>query len=316
MLDNYVNEIEEYFKLNPNLDEVEKIMYVYLDLALKLKFDDDFFFGGTKKRKEIYYKASLIDELNKCLEKNKIICRSASYIMEYVLKKLGVKIITIEDGDSLAKYNHVLNVIIPKDGSKSYKIDLQNDISNIHYHGFTSNFGMDIYDDKNFVITPDRQKKIHQKLGYISDNNPYTDEYLELFKIYLPDDLSYAEKIDHVLKNIDPVPYPNVSYWERRWKHEKMLTSIFDPIDLERKLRIVEFYKDNGYEKTYNNGFFIHTKDGVTVYYYNKENYQYDSYNINEFAHKVIDENIHYRQGVMGLQKEINSISKQKVKKI
>lgn len=316
MLDEYVLEIQDYLKVHPNLKEEEIVMYVYLDLASRLKFDDDFFFGGTKKRKEIYHNASFKNELNKCLEENKIICKSASYIMEYVLRKLGINTITVEDGNSLAKYNHVLNIVIPTDGSKSYKIDLQNDISNIHYHGFTSNFGMDIYDDKKYIISPDRQRKIHEKLNYISNNNPYTDEYLELFKIYLPSDLSFAEQIDHVLKNIDPVPYPNVSYWERRWKHEKMLTTLFDEIELERKLHIIEFYKDNGYTKTYNNGFFINTHDGVTVYYYSKENYQYESYNLAEFAQKVFAENIHYRQGIMGLNRELLELKNQKVKKI
>ena len=316
MLDKYVIEVQEYLRIHPDLKEEEIVMYVYLDLASRLKFDDDFFFGGTKKRNEIYTNAAFVNELNRCLEDNKIICKSASYIMEYVLKKIGINIITVSDGNPLVRYNHVLNIIIPKDGSSSYKIDLQNDISNIHYHGFTSNFGMDIYDDEKYIISPDRQRKIHEKLNYVSKDNPYTDEYLELFKIYLPIDLSFTEKIDHVLKNIDPVPYPNVSYWERRWKHEKMLSNLFDSKELERKLLIVEFYKDNGYTKVYNNGFFINTRDGVIVYYYSKNNFQYESYSLKEFAKKVIAENICYRQGIMGLNHELKELRNQKVKKI
>ena len=315
-MDNYIKEIKEYVNNNPGLTETELIMYVYLDLGMRLKFDQDFFFGGSKKKSEIYYKASFFNELNKCFNNNTIICKSSANILEYVLKKLGVNIITEIEDNPLTRYKHVLNVIIPADGSESYKIDLQNDLTNIHFHSFTSCFGNSTYDDKVYVIPPAEQKRIHTKLGYISDNNPYLDDYVEQFKIYMPKDLKLSEKVDLVLKNIEPYPFLNVSYWERRWKHENTINAIFTDVSLDNKLHTVEFYQKNGDEIIYNNGYFMADRDGVTIYYYNIDNFCYDAYTVSEFAKKVLDENICYRQGIMGLQKEINIIKDQKVKKI
>lgn len=307
LLDNYVNEIKKNLLVNNISAEEEIIMYVYLDLAKRFKFDDDFFFGGSKRKKEIYHKARYIDELNKCLEKNKIICRSSAYILEYVLTKLNIKIITVHENNALKRYQHVFNIIKPSDNLEEYIVDLQDDIANIHYHSFTSNFGISIYDEKKYIISKKKQKEIHQKLGYISKNNLYTDEYIELFKIYTLSELPFEDKIDIVLKNIDPYYYPDIGYWERRWQHEKILSSLFDYKELKNKLNIVEFYKKNeDGNKEYNNGFFIHTKEGVIVYYYSNDNYQYESYNLKEFAQKVLDENIYHNQGIMGLNHELN----------
>ena len=244
-LDDYIEKINNYINENTNLNEEEIIMYVYIDLAKKLKFDPDFFFGGTKIKKQIYNNSQYINELNKCFSNNKIICRSSSYILEYVLTKLNVKIRTIYENNPLKKYQHVLNVITPANGEKEYTVDLQTDISNICYHNFTVNFGKSLKNDNEYVIEPLRQKQIHLKLGYISSNNMYADEYIDLFKIFTTSDMSFAEKIDLVLKNIDPYPYPNIGYWERRWQHEKILSSLFDEKELRNKLNIVEFYLTN-----------------------------------------------------------------------
>lgn len=311
-LDDYVLEIKNNLKQIPNLTEEEIIMFVYLDLARRFKFDDDFFFGGSKRKKQIYHNSRYISELNKCFENNKIICRSSSYILEYVLTKLNIKIRTIYENNPLKKYQHVLNVITPSDGSEEYSIDLQNDIANICYHNFTSNFGKSIDNDNTFIISKERQKQIHQKLGYISSNNMYCDDYIELFKMYTLSDIPFSEKIDLVLKNIDPYPYPNINYWERRWHHEYILDQLFDSSELKNKLNTVEFYTINNNIKEYNTGFFVCTKEGTIVYYYSKDNYCYDTYYLSEFARKVLDEDIHYNQGIMGLSHEISNLKSEK----
>ena len=315
-MDQYVEEVKEYLKNNPGLTEEEIIMYVYLDLANRLRFDADFFFGGNKRKSEIYYKASFRNELERCFDNHKIICKSSSHILEYILFNLGINIITVNEGNPLAKYDHVVNIIIPADGSKSYKIDLQNDLTNIHFHSFTSNFGIDVVDDKKYVISPLRQKQMHQKLGYISDENPYLDDYVNQFRMYMPTDLSLAEQVNLVLTNIEPYPFLNVSYWERRWKHDQMIKDIFGSKQLATKLHTVEFFQKMDGEIINNNGYFMFDKDGVTVYYYNIESFCYEAYDVPSFAQKVIDEGICYRQGIKGLNKEINSLKNQKVKKI
>ena len=306
-LDQYVQEVKDYLK-DKDYTETEIIMYVYIDLAKRFKFDSDFFFGNAKTRKSIYNNAYQSEILDKCMESNTIICKSASKILEYVLTQLGIQVITVDDPTDRRKFKHVFNVIIPNDKSPSYVVDLQEDISNIHYHGFTKTFGVSFVDDKLYVIDKSEQKRIHKKIGYIDDKSIYTDEYIDLFKLYMDDNMSLNERLDLVLDNIEPYPTPNINYWERRWKHEKMLSEIFGD-ELKNKLNTVEFYQDIDGEIIYNNGFYINTKDGVFVYYYNNDEYKYDKYPLNIFAKKVIDEKIHYRQGIMGIRHHLNEIN-------
>ena len=171
----------------------------------------------------------------------------------------------------------------------------------------------------NYVISPNRIKQIHTKLGYISDANPYLDDYINQFIIYMPSDFSFSEKLDVILKNIEPNKFANVSYWERRWKHEYILRKALLNVNVSNKVQIIEFYKNNGDEIVYNNGYYIFINKGLRIYYYNIDNYQYESYDVLDFAHKVIDEDIHYNQQIRMLDRAVNElkeISKEKVKKI
>lgn len=309
-LDNYVEQMKKYLKANLDTTEAQIIMYVYLDLAKRLKFDQDFFFGGSKRKKQLYENARHLNELNECLESNKIICKSASYILEYILKRLGINIETVEDEYDYRKYKHVYNIITPKDGSEKYSIDMQEDMINIHYHDFTKDFGLALDRTERYVISRQEQKKIHEKLGYISKDNPYVDEYIYLLK----EDLEFFEdpydKIDFALKNIDSMEYPEVDYWERRWKHERFLQELFSAKEITKKLNVVEFFKrtENG-NKEFMNGFFVDSPKGVIIYLFSKQDCGYNSYSLPEFALKVKNEGIEYRQGIKGLKGEINKLN-------
>ena len=308
-LDKYVEKVKEYIEKNPGLTENEIIMYVYLDLGERFKFDQDFFFGGNKKKKRMYIEAQDFGELNECMEKNKIICKSSSYILEYILRKLDVNIRTANDIKDLRKYKHVYNIITPKDGSEEYSIDLQEDIINIHYHSFPKNFGLSLKDGKTYIVSRKSQQEMHKKFGYVSRKNPYTDDYIYLFKqdLHLFED--FYSKLDFVLQNIDPIEYPNVDYWERRWKHERFLKELFPTSELSRKLNLVECYKekDNG-TKIFLNCFWVNCPKGVRVYLYSMDDNKYNKYSLPEFALKVKNEGLKYRQGIMRLRKEFKKL--------
>lgn len=309
-LDKYVEQTKKYLQENPNMTEVEKIMYVYLDLGSRLKFDKNFFFGGNKRKKEIYESAKYFNKLNECLESGKITCKSASYLLEYILGKFGVQIKTVEDEYDLRKYKHVYNIITPKDGSEEYSIDLQEDMINIHYHDFTKDFGLALDRTERYVIGRQEQKKIHEKLGYISKNNPYVGEYIYLVRSNLDLVEGFYNKLDFALKHIDPMKYQGIDYWERRWKHERFLQNIFPEQELARKLNVVEFFKrmENG-DKEFINGFFVNSSKGVNVYLFSDQDCGYNSYSLPEFALKVKKEKIEYRQGIKGLRRELNNLN-------
>ena len=315
------NELEEYviklqnFLENNKLTEEEIVMMVYLDLGLKFKFDKDFFFGGSNKRREMYTRAFYFDTLCDCFKTKQIMCKSVSYILRYILSSVGINIKVIEDEMDTRKYKHVLNLIKPSNGDEEYTIDLQEDIINIHYHAFTKDFGLS-KDRKKYIISKEKQRLMHEKFGYISKNNPYVDEYLLLLKYHLSMLTTFKEKIDFVLLNIDPIEYPKVDYFERRWRHKKILEELFVSKDLPsdslfEKVRILELYKVNeDNEKKFINGFSLEHD----IYVYSLEDNLYHKYNIDEFARLMMKENILCNQNIIGLKGALAKINnKEKV---
>ena len=304
-LSNYIDKLKKFQKANPDLSEEELIMYVYLDLGLRFKFDQEFFFGGSKTKKNLYEKSNRIDTLEECLKSNKLICRSGAYLMQYILRELGVNIRTIVDPEDLRKYKHVYNIITPKNGGEEYSIDLQEDMINMHFHAFTKDFGLATDGTDRLVISREEQKKMHQKFGYVSDKNPYIDEYIYLIKQHIGLFDTYEEKIDFLLSNIDPIEYPNVDYWERRWKHERFLKKILTQQEMS-KLNSIEFYKekDDG-SKEFINGFAYEGSKGVIVYMYSKADNKYNSYSVKEVAQMVKNEGLCNLQKIKGLNSEL-----------
>ena len=85
-LSEYIEKVKEYKKKNQNISEEELIRYVYLDLGKRFSFDLSFSFGNTKTKKRIYANSKKEEDLDKAMESNIIICKSVSYIVEYILK--------------------------------------------------------------------------------------------------------------------------------------------------------------------------------------------------------------------------------------
>lgn len=124
------------------LTENEIVRAIYLDLGRRFSFDLEFCFGNSKTRKKIYNRAILKKEdIEEYLKKNKAICRSLAYTVEYILKELGINIITVTMAEDDSTCPHVHNIVIPKEG-ESYIIDLQQDLKEIQSHSFPKSFGL------------------------------------------------------------------------------------------------------------------------------------------------------------------------------
>lgn len=299
-LDDYINYLKKYVQDN-SLQEEEFIMMVYLNLGKMFKFDQDFFFGGSKKREEMYYLAPRYSYCNESFKKKKINCKVVSYILKYILENFGINIKVIEALNDERKYKHVLN-LIKSSNNEEYTIDLQDDMINIHYHDFTYGFGLSP-DGSKYVISPDRQRLMHEKLGYITKDNPYTGEYIYLIKQYVNCFDDFASKVSFVLENIDCVDNSNIDYFERYWRHKRILERIFTEHELTNLLKMVEFYKiqEDGTKKYYN-GFFLDIPKNVLIYMYSMEENQYIAYTPDEFAIKIQKENIYYNQNIRGIK--------------
>lgn len=290
----YIENLKEYIKQNPELSEEEIIRYVYLDLGKKFSFDIEFIpFGNGKKRQEIYNQSINETEINDCMEKWVGICKTMSYAMEYILRNVGIEIITIKDlEDRRRNCPHVYNIIYPKEKNrKPYIIDLQDDVYNIQSHSFTPNFGKSLEDNEPPVISRLEQEQMDRKLGYIDDENYYADDYLYLLKYDMGFIEDFGERVRFVLENIDIHDNPDMGYIDRQWHHVSILEALFPPKDFDYgndgRIRMVNCYKEVNNIKHCINCIAVLTKRGTEIYVYNKQEYRYKPLEFKYFIQAV-----------------------------
>lgn len=313
-LDKYVSEIKEHIKTIPDISEIELIRYVYLNLGRKLSFDETFMpFGNSKSRQNMYkYHSRLKKDLNECLKNNKAICKSLSYILEYVLKSFGVDIKTITDEDDIRKCPHVYNLINQKNGL-SYVVDLQEDLYNIQAHYFTRNFGINSIKQMNMVISRRELEEIDKKLGYVTLERYYADEYLYLLCSVADsiDDLN--QKAQFILENIDIYDLKNMSYTDIQWHHKTILEYFFNEteFDYQRstgKIRMIDCYKDINNVRKYINCIAVFNNEETDIYLYNKSQSRYFKLNIYYFAQALKNGLVIHNCYVPGLNKVLKKI--------
>ena len=228
-LDKYVEEIKDELKIRNIEDELEIIKFVYLDLGKNFSFDIDYLpFGNNKTRNNIYkYHCRNIDDLNKCMDNKLVICKSVSYILEYVLSNFGINIKTLKDELDTRKTPHVFNLIKTSDGRK-FCVDLQKDMYNIQTHSFTSNFGLKSIYNTQLAINRSEQEKIDRKLGYITKDNYYSDDYLYLLHSIADSIDDFKTKAEFIIENIDIYPTKKMGYMDRQWHHVDVLKEFFN----------------------------------------------------------------------------------------
>ena len=299
-LDKYIDNIKKVL----SNDETKMIMQVYIDLGYILRFDEDFYFGGTKMKKKLYFANPNLSFMDNSFISGKITCKSSSYILNYVLKKLGVDIKVVEDNHTFKKYRHIYNVISEKSG-RIYSVDLQDDIMNIRYKARTASFGISL-DGKKYTVPLSEQKDIHKSIGYIDDC--YFDDYIYFLKSNLNMFNDYNSQIDFVLNNIDYKKI-NINYFERRWMHEKILSSFFGE-KLSSILYPLELYKRKEKEKLYINAFYLKNKNDIDIYLYSIDDFKYIKYNLEEYTNYSINNNLESRISIPGYRTMKNKVLK------
>jgi hypothetical protein len=312
-LEEYVENIKKYIAQNEGLTETEIIRYVYLDLGKRFSFDLKFSFGNRSTQKKIYSKGKEKEELEEVMETNIGICKSISYILEYILKKLDVNIITVAISEPYNERDcpHIYNVVIESDGKK-YVIDLQEDLENIQSHSFTENFGLSVNHNDPPVMSRFFIEQMDRKLGYIDDKNYYANDYLYLMKsdIGLFSDLS--EKAEFVLENIDIYENPNMQYAERKWHHEKLLMDLFSKDEL-KKIHQIDCYKEQEQVREYINTIYVENKGKVDVYIYSVEENRYCKMTLEEFT-KLTLNGVTTLQGIPGLRGTLKRLKEEEKK--
>ena len=300
-IDKYINYIKN--KIDKS-NETKLIMQVYIDLGLRLTFDEDFFFGGTKKKKELYFAPHNISYLDNFFKSGKVTCVSSAYILDYVLKKFEIDSRVVADTKDFRRYKHVYNVIKEKSG-KTYSIDLQDDIMNVRTHSRTWSFGLSLAGD-SYVVDLNHQKEIHKSIGYISNTNNYSDDYMYLLKDYLSYFSDFNNKIDFILENID-IEKHDINYFERRWMHEKILRELLSYKELSL-VHSLELFKKNDINREYINAFYVKNKNNIDIYIYDIDNYKYNKYTLDDYVIYAADNNIESRMSIPGYRTVRNKV--------
>lgn len=308
-LDEYILEVKKYIAIHPDITELELIRYVYLTLGERLSFNEKFLpFGNSKTRQNMYkYHSRNKKDLDECLKNKKAICKSIAYILEYVLKNLGVNIITVVDEDDTRKCPHVYNIIRQKNAI-IYVADLQEDIYNIQSRYFTKNFGIDSIKEMNLVIQKGKLEQIDRKIGYVTKDDYYADEYLYLMHSVVDSIPDFNKKVQFILENIDVYSLENMGYTDIEWHHKNILESFFSQKEFDYqestgKIRMIDCYKDiNGIRK-YILCLSVQKEHEMEFYLYNKEKAKYCKIDINHFARAVKDGLIIHNCSVSGLNK-------------
>ncbi len=72
-------------------------------------------------------------------------------------------------------------------------------------------------------MTRFEMEQMDRKLGYIDDENYYSDDYLYLLKSDIGYFTDFAEKVKFVLENIDVHENKDMQYYERKWHHKEIM---------------------------------------------------------------------------------------------
>ena len=284
LIEKYVEKVKEETK---GYSEDEIVRYIYIDLGKRLSFNLDFFLGSSDEQKAIYAKRGR-HMANESLESNIIICKDSSHIIEAILKHLGIEAVTTVDPDEYKmKCAHVFNIVRPKDGRPAYKVDLQQDLENIQAHMRTTEFGTSIIPENPDAISRDELERIDEKIGYISKEYYYADEYVDLLKLYSSYFKKFGERVKFVLSNIDIYHNKDIKYVERRKHHKSIMKKIFTKDEMTR-IKSVYCYKTGINGREYIPCITVTIpKVGTDIYMFSNESNQYHKMDYEDLLNKI-----------------------------
>lgn len=279
------------------LSELEKVRYVYLDLGKIMSFDLLFYYGNEKNKRRIYKECECSEEKLCYALKNRIgICKSISYLLEYILTKLNIKSKAIVDYSDIVYYHHVTNMIYLTDGTK-FEVDLQHDLENIQAHQKTRYFG------RNF-FTEEKLEQLDLKVHYISEDNRYTEEYYYLLEKSLIKVDNLEQKLEFILANIQV--YTNmkmVSYLERKYYYIRFLSKFLTSKDKNHITWMDSYYMTDG-PKQYLFCIALEGKENF-VYLFSKKLQRFQKYTLEEIT-AMVQEGLVILGSIPGLKIENN----------
>lgn len=324
----YISYIVNEIKEKNITDELTILKFIYFDLGKRFLFDAKFFpFGSSKYRTNLYkYHSRNTEDLDNCFKTDLIICRSVAYILSRVCRELDIdiRVVSCEPNEHLygikqqsSNYPHVYNEVTLKDG-RTFNIDLQDDMRNIKSNSFTKYFGTKDIEGKEYVIPRSEQEIIDRKLGYISEDNYYFDDYLYLLHYYVDHIEDFDEKINFILENIDNVSRKNMGFADREWLHKEILEEFFslDEFDYDNntgRIIIINCYKNEKDSGEYISIIQVNGNNELKFYLYDEEEYKYNEISIDEVARLFIDGYISHKYKIHGIDRYVRRLKEENI---
>ena len=307
-MNNLETYIERIKKETEGFTDIEKLRYVYIDLGKRFVFDLNFSFGNTKSKQKIYCKSGTMEGIEESFENNIVICKTVAKMFEYIMNNLGIELKTIVDDRDNRKCPHVYNILKAKDG-KTYLFDLQEDMRNIKSHLRTRYFGISEDDEMKTIISRWDLDQIDKKIGYVSKDIWYTDEYLELIKINMNFITDFREKVEFVLEELDAYTDEQIGYADRRWRMEDIIGNgrkegILFSRNEYNKIHIIDCYKENNGKREYKLCILVDIKGEPDIYVFSEEKNKFEKKNLDEFA-DLVREGWTNMQGIQGLKQAL-----------
>ena len=303
-LEQYIQNLEKYVDEH-DLSELEIIRYVYMDLGNRFSFNLKYAFGNSKTRQDIYKASKVPSVIEETMETGESLCTTFSLILTKILKSRGIQISSKVDPHNMRKCPHMYNIVTLQDGT-TFRVDLQEDLENIQSHSFTKNFGLPIDNESGKGLPRKQIEEIDRKLGFVSDEKYYSDEYIYLLKQYMSFFPQLSEKVQFALENLEPYDNPEMKYAELRWHHEKLFKELFSDSELHR-MKQIDCYRDIDGEREYTPGVVVTFPRSTDIYLYSAETCSYHKMTLQEFAEKI-NSGLSCKQKITGLNAELRKL--------
>lgn len=171
---NMEEEVRE--QMPEGLSELGILRCLYIYLGKRKQFDVKYYFGDRKTKEKIYRLANQrLEDENLLIGEKLSICTSIAKSLLLLAKKFDISLELITDEEGIGA--HMYNIAKLKDG-RIIKLDLQQDLSNIHVGNRTTEFGR-----RDYLLTEisnEEIEEIDEKIGYKKIGKNYKDDDIKL----------------------------------------------------------------------------------------------------------------------------------------
>ena len=286
-IDKCAAEINDNLKKYENPTEDEVVRFIYLFLGKKISFDINWVYGMDYIRRGIYGCAGSKENIENIISDDnwEMICKDTAYFISYIGKKVGVNIEVVQPKPTYYDpLPHVYNKVIRKDGS-SYCIDLDSDLYCIAMNMRTDYFG---FDDKSYkqLFSRKQLEKIDSKLGYITKEKTYTDEYFYPLWNYISRLDSVHDIIKTILENPSPYNNLNLGFHERKMYILSLINSYRNnPMNhMKINWKWLDFYYNIDSNIVPKEIIYVEDENDKTFYEFNSKEGNYNQISEEEFA--------------------------------